>query len=442
MSLQSSPEPRRSPKRKRSYDAAGDAALAYAYDDELTSDADNQFPTPDQGSEDEQTNGTGAKRRKVERPTKLNYVPYMTLRGHKRGVAAVKFSPNGKWIASCSADSTIKIWDSQTGALSQTLEGHLAGISTIAWTPDSKVIASGSDDKIIRLWDISTGKALPSPLVGHHNYVYSIAFSPKGNMMVSGSYDEAVFLWDVRAARIMRSLPAHSDPVSGVDFVRDGTLVVSCSSDGLIRLWDTSTGQCLKTLVHEDNAPVTSVKFSPNGKFVLAATLDSCLRLWDYVNGRVVKTYQGHKNSKFSISTCFGTYGMDPILGGDGKEVDKDEDEPTWAFAACGSEDGKTHLWDVSSKETLQVLDGHEGVVLGVDVGLEDQRLATCGVDKTIRIWRRIPVPSDATNGDGSGDGNVNNNGNGNVNGDHAATGAALSDDERVRESDIGDSTA
>ena len=77
------------------------------------------------------------------------------------------------------------------------------------------------------------GEPYPVPLVGHHNYVYSIAFSPKGNMLVSGSYDEAVFLWDVRGARVMRSLPAHSDPVGGVDFIHDGTMVASCSSDGL-----------------------------------------------------------------------------------------------------------------------------------------------------------------------------------------------------------------
>ena len=82
--------------------------------------------------------------------------------------------------------------------------------------------------------DTVQGKCLPTPLEGHHNYVYSVAFSPKGNMLVSGSYDEAVFLWDVRTSRVMRSLPAHSDPVSGVDFVRDGTLVASCSSDGLM----------------------------------------------------------------------------------------------------------------------------------------------------------------------------------------------------------------
>nr|POE78059.1 wd repeat-containing protein 5 [Quercus suber] len=379
--------PSHSPKRKRSvYDDSepeninGEPTepgrLQYAYDEGMPSEL--QTPVEEESDED-------LKRRKIERPTGLSYRLHMTLRGHKRDASC---AVRKKLTLGSAADCTIRIWDAYTGQLSHTLEGHLAGISTIAWSPDSKILASGSDDKIIRLWDISTGKCLPTPLVGHHNYVYSLAFSPKGNMLVSGSYDEAVFLWDVRAARIMRSLPAHSDPVSGVDFVRDGTLVASCSSDGLIRLWDTSTGQCLKTLVHEDNAHVTSVRFSPNGKFVLAATLDSCVRLWNYVDGRVVKTYQGHKNQQFSINTAFGTYGVEDQVDDDGD--DEVEPAPKWAFAACGSEDGKLFLWDVSSKEVLQTLDAHEGVVIGVDVRSEDQSLVTCGVDKTIRVWRNV----------------------------------------------------
>lgn len=319
------------------------------------------------------------------RPRSLRYTPFMTLR-HKRGVAQVKFSPDGQWIASCAADATIKIWSAETGALVHTLEGHLAGISTISWSPDSKVLASGSDDKLIRLWEVTTGRCLPQPLVGHHNYVYSVAFSPKGNMIVSGSYDEAVFLWDVRTTRLMRSLPAHSDPVSGVDFVRDGTLIVSCSSDGLTRVWDTGTGQCLKTLVHEDNAPVTSVRFSPNGKYVLAATLDSSVRLWNYVEGRCIKTYQGHKNAKYSINTVFGTYGAIP------QDLDDNINSTKWAFAACGSEDGRIVLWDVSSKEILQEIQGHDDVVLGVDFCPQRELLATCGLDTTVRLWKREPV--------------------------------------------------
>lgn len=214
----------------------GDVATEhqYAFDDEdndgVGGDSNGDTPLDKTDTDDTATPESGP----APRPTQLHYKPHMTLRGHKRGVTAVKFSPNGKWLASCSADCTIKIWEAKTGSLVHTLEGHLAGVSTITWNPDSTVLASGSDDKTIRLWNVTTGKCHPTALTGHHNYVYSLAFSPKGNMLVSGSYDEAVFLWDVRTSRVMRSLPAHSDPVSGVDFVRDGTLVASCSSDGLM----------------------------------------------------------------------------------------------------------------------------------------------------------------------------------------------------------------
>ena len=167
----------------------------------------------------------------------------------------MRISPDGRFLASASADATARVWDAATGAHMATLVGHMAGVSCLAWAPDSGSLATGSDDKAIRLWErvtaepahasvSSTGlhrlnaagaaRGSRRPLLGHHNYVYCLAFSPKGNILASGSYDEAVFLWDVRAGRLMRSLPAHSDPVSGIDFSRDGTLVVSCSTDGLM----------------------------------------------------------------------------------------------------------------------------------------------------------------------------------------------------------------
>ncbi|ATY60014.1 WD repeat-containing [Cordyceps militaris] len=321
-------------------------------------------------------------------PLRPNYQARLALHGHNKPVSQARISPDGRFIASASADATVKIWDAATGAHLDTLVGHMAGVSCVAWAPDSNTLASGSDDKAIRLWDRMTGRpkstarkslggngsghgsADMAPLRGHHNYVHCLAFSPKGNIIASGSYDEAVFLWDVRAGRLMRSLPAHSDPVSGIDFSPDGTLVASCSTDGLIRIWDSGTGQCLRTLVHEDNPAVANVCFSPNGRFVLAFNLDNCIRLWDYVAGSVKKTYQGHKNEKFAVGGCFGVLDGSP-------------------FVASASEDGDIVLWDVISKKVLQRVRGHaEGVCFWVDV--HGETMVSAGQDHTIRIYRHI----------------------------------------------------
>lgn len=135
------------------------------------------------------------------------------------------------------------------------------------------------------------------------------------------------------------------------------------------RIWDTSTGQCLRTLVHEDNPAVTSVCFSPNGRFVLAFNLDNCIRLWDYVAGSVKKTYQGHKNEKFALGGCFGV--LDDV-----------------AFVASASETGEIVFWDVKSKEILQQVPGHKGVCFWVDI--HKDTMVSAGQDNTIRVYRHV----------------------------------------------------
>jgi hypothetical protein len=85
-------------------------------------------------------------------------------------------------------------------------------------------------------------------LNGHTSFVYCVCYNPQGTVIVSGSYDETMKLWDVKQGAYsclrccgtdsvgicMKTIPAHSDPVSAVQYNNDGSIIASASHDGLM----------------------------------------------------------------------------------------------------------------------------------------------------------------------------------------------------------------
>lgn len=200
--------------------------------------------------------------------------------------SSIKFSPDGRYIASGGMAKRVAVWDITSNKLVKNLDNSTATIESISFSPDGQLLVAGSFDGSVSVWDFTKGKifkvvrgvtkkepfspgvqclsfspdgsfvAIADPgdikiynllsgkiyntFTGHKGLISCLSYSPDGKYLASSSFDRSVIIWNLENGEIIKKLIGHIDGVVSVSFSNDGKLLASGSWDNTVKIWNTS----------------------------------------------------------------------------------------------------------------------------------------------------------------------------------------------------------
>lgn len=302
------------------------------------------------------------------------------FRGHTDSVMCLQFEDN--ILMTGSYDSTVKIWDMESGEELRTLRGHTAGVRCLQFD-DTKLI-TGSLDRSIRVWNWRTGECL-SKYNGHSEAVIALHFD--ATLLASASVDRTVKIWNFKDKSTF-ILP-HPEGVNAVKIDTASRTVLTACDDGAARLWDLDTKQCLRVF-HNHIGAVQQVIPLPR-EIELESHLDDCEN--DHTSLKDGDTAVNILSPLLESKSL----SVQPSSFGSSFDQDQDRQEPPRYIITSGV-DATIRLWETNTGRCLRTFFGHlEGIwALSGDT----LRIASGGMDRMVKIWDpRVPTCQDTYEG-------------------------------------------
>ncbi|MBI4648568.1 MAG: hypothetical protein HY738_18785, partial [Bacteroidia bacterium] len=368
---------------------------------------------------------------------------YKKLEGHTGGgCTCAKYSTNGKYIGTLTADEIGFIWDAQNNNKIATLKGHRGAHGpnpdALNFSPDNKYIVTASSDSTARLWDLE-GKCLA--ILKHNGPVSSACFSPTplpfgegsgvGLLTASSDSTARLYLFNPQAlsqaetpVTVANDVQMHSRaflpqepairilfkttgkaPVTKAIFSPDGKTIATIAGKTAY-LWNLE-GKVINEYVGHF-ALITDLCISKDIKYIITSSADKTARIWN-INKGLIKELKGHTENVYRTDISVDckyivTFSEDLTLrlwnfNGEELHVLRGHTSGPWSvkfspdgkFIVSACDDGTARLWDLNGTE-LMVFKGHTSQVLSANFSPDGKQVVTASADGTARIWNIEPL--------------------------------------------------
>ncbi|MFN3150281.1 c-type cytochrome domain-containing protein [Bremerella sp.] len=206
-------------------------------------------------------------------------------------VLDVAYRPGTSELAVASADSSLRIIDTQSLKEIRSFASHADWVTAVSWSDDGKLLISGSRDKSAKVYDVTSGELLSSYL-GHGDIVRGVSILPDNKQAVSVGADKKLHRWNIADNKKVAEVGLGSD---GSKCVRDGEKVLVPCSDSRL-LWIDLKGNKVLKEFNGNTDWVLSVTSQPGGTGPEGAVLASGsfngeVRLWKAADASLLRSW-------------------------------------------------------------------------------------------------------------------------------------------------------
>jgi len=208
-------------------------------------------------------------------------------------------TPDGKHVIACGKDPAIRSWNGRTGEFVRDFRGHSAGVTAVRWIPGSRRFISSSFDSSLIIWDVDTGDierrfgtaenaetVAPTTvedlaqLTGHFTWIRDVVVLPDGKRAISAGNEGVLFTWNLETGTFVDRLVGHRTVIMGLALSHDGRYVASVGSDRELIVWDVEDGRLLRRWQHP-REKLPAIAFTPDNRTLAVGGDDGILRVVD-----------------------------------------------------------------------------------------------------------------------------------------------------------------